>query len=76
VHTVLLEHFDFQAHDLPTTRTKLELLQQLLVLAGQQRLVIVSRVHPTAFADCGHARATCPQQKGARRNLDHGRPVI
>jgi hypothetical protein len=63
VHTVVLEHFDFQAHDLATTRIKLELLQQLVVLADQQRLVVVSRVHPTAFADCGHARATCPNKQ-------------
>lgn len=64
IRTVALEHFDYRPHDPDLTRAKIEILEELLAkLPRRLRVVVVSRVHPALFADCGHTREHCPTKK-------------
>ncbi|MBC8081940.1 MAG: hypothetical protein H7Z21_01905, partial [Hymenobacter sp.] len=63
LRTVALEHFDYRPHDVELTRAKIEVLEQLTAgLPARLRLTVVSKVHPSLFADCGHSREQCPSK--------------
>ncbi|TGE03839.1 hypothetical protein [Hymenobacter fodinae] len=63
IYTLVLDHFDYRVHDTSMTRAKIELLEYLVTeLPAAARLVVVSRVHPSLFADCGHSPQQCPRK--------------
>ncbi|HEX8428151.1 hypothetical protein [Hymenobacter sp.] len=63
LRTIALEHFDYRLHDPEFTRAKIEILEKLTAsLPARLRLVVVSKVHPALFADCGHTREQCPSK--------------
>jgi hypothetical protein len=61
---IALEHFDYRPQDPELTRAKIEVLEHLsAALPPSLRLVVVSKVHPILFADCGHSREQCPNKE-------------
>ena len=58
---VVLEYFEHRPHGLARTELKIAALEYLLRQTAH-RLVVVSRVHPALFADCGHARESCTEK--------------
>lgn len=51
--TIVLEHFEFQTEQPAVTQRKIELLNWL-ALRTSFSVIILARVHPRAFTDCGH----------------------
>jgi len=62
---IALEYFEYRPHELARTKLKTGALEWLLQRAGQH-LVVVSRVHPALFADCGHTREDCTDKDNHR----------
>ncbi|MGY2134414.1 cache domain-containing protein [Hymenobacter sp. HD11105] len=57
LNAVALEHFEYQVRNIDITKQKIALINQLM-LSGK-RILIISRIPPEMFGDCGHARELC-----------------
>ena len=63
--TVVLEHFEYDPQDPEQTERKQATVEWLV--RKKHRVVVLSRLHPAAFADCGHAlEHACPVAGHAR----------